>query len=154
VWVLPKFRSAVVSSLNCGESLCYVLDPIYRQNPWLYMQYIYALVCAQITKLKIDSNPFAKGFRDSVRLGNEPDRCSTYVRCYILRISEKLKITVLFDFLFFSLQSQHFTYCIYVILSKPLTITSLRTYTARKFQTQNIGKHRLQFIESLFLNKN
>jgi len=31
--------------------------------------------CVQITKLKIDSNPFAKGFRDSVRLGNESDRC-------------------------------------------------------------------------------
>ena len=46
----------------------------YRHKSWVFTQTVFTAVTAYqnqlITKLKIDSNPFAKGFRDSSRLGD------------------------------------------------------------------------------------
>ena len=47
---------------------------------------VLTLCCLQITKLKIDSNPFAKGFRDSSRLTEfERETMENMLECQLLR---------------------------------------------------------------------
>ena len=80
----------------------------YRHKSWVFTQTVFTAVtayqnqlvsaapccwllvltlcCLQITKLKIDSNPFAKGFRDSSRLTEfERETMENMLECQLLR---------------------------------------------------------------------
>jgi len=69
---IQKFR-VYRNSVHCSDCLSKSAGD-FLTFYFIYDFKFYNFLLWQITKLKIDSNPFAKGFRDSTRLGDfEPD---------------------------------------------------------------------------------
>ncbi|XP_076449164.1 uncharacterized protein LOC143285653 [Babylonia areolata] len=72
----PRIHIVKKSESTPGQGPCRLVDEVHRT--FVFPECVFIAVTAYqnqlITKLKIDSNPFAKGFRDSTRL-TEYERC-------------------------------------------------------------------------------